>query len=64
MGVGRNGELGCTCLMKAAVGRKRRSNVDAREGIKAARDQAARDRMAAASTSASGASSSGAPMEP
>ena len=62
MGVG---ELGCTCLTKAAVGRKRRSsNVDARAGIKAARDQAARARMAAASTSASGASSSGAPMEP
>ena len=64
MGVGRNGELRCTCLTKAAVGRKRRSNVDAREGIKAARDQAARDRMAAASTSASGASSPGVPMEP
>ena len=58
-GVGRNGELLCTCLAKAALGRKRRGNEDAREGIKAARD-----RMAAAATSASGAFSSSALMEP
>ena len=60
MGVGRSGELRCTCLASAALNRKRRtSNADARKSIKEAKA-----RMAAAGTSASAASPSGAPMEP
>ena len=59
MGVGRSGELRCTCLATADLGRKRRSNADARKSIKEAKA-----RKAAAGTSASAASPSGAPMEP
>ena len=59
MGVGRSGELRCTCLATAALIRKRRSNADARNSIKEAKA-----RKAAAGTSASAASPSGASMEP
>ena len=60
MGVGRNGELSCTCLANAAAMRKRRSNPNARDKIRAAK--IANQGGAAPGAAASGASSSSDPM--
>ena len=60
--MGRNDELSCTCLAKAAAIRKRRGNANARDKIKAARVANQGGAAPGGATATSGAAPSSDPM--